>query len=538
MAPKYSISNLHATAKLRGGRCLSAKYAGANKKHLWECGMCNHRWKTTWSTINNQGAWCPKCAEIRTGKINQERSGINIEYIAQRAIENNCQLVSKTYKDSKSKIVLFCNKHKQKFSKSWSDLNQGQWCPKCGKERARSKLMHSVQYMHEIAWRFNGEFLGEKYLGTNKKHLWRCENGHEFYREPARLTKSNPLASVFCTQCVSTSHSEDFCRAVVETAFQCEFPNQFPFDWLRNSKGNKSQLDGYCESLNLAFEYQGAQHDYSFGRFDDDFVINRRKEDKLKAELCERNGIKLVTIPEFGSFSKHTTESLIQHVRKAFFNHAVAINAVEKKEVLNKYSELKVGIVQKLKQKAVERQIILELRIYRGMLAKEKLTCVKCNYKWRTSLSSVFNNGTGCPNCAGQVKKGIDFLKALAESHGGKCLSQEYTSVNSHYLWQCGACNHTWRAQAKNLQDRKVKGRNISGSWCPECWDKRRTKKGEHRLKTYISARRGQLVSEYKNLLTSVTIKCKRGHSWSVVPKGILARKSWCQKCKSHSSAQ
>jgi len=37
------------------------------------------------------------------------------------------------------------------------------------------------------------------------------------------------------------------------------FPAQRPL-WLINARGHQMELDGYCQKLNLAFEYQGEQH--------------------------------------------------------------------------------------------------------------------------------------------------------------------------------------------------------------------------------------------------------------------------------------
>jgi hypothetical protein len=59
------------------------------------------------------------------------------------------------------------------------------------------------------------------------------------------------------------------------------------------------ELDLFCEELKLAVEFNGAQH-YKFCSFfhrsESDFN-DQIARDKLKNELCEKNGVKLITVP-------------------------------------------------------------------------------------------------------------------------------------------------------------------------------------------------------------------------------------------------
>jgi hypothetical protein len=70
--------------------------------------------------------------------------------------------------------------------------------------------------------------------------------------------------------------------------------------WLRNSAtGRNLELDFYCAELNLAVEYNGAQH-YEFipGRFHrthSDFEYQRTR-DALKHRLCKEHGVDLIVL--------------------------------------------------------------------------------------------------------------------------------------------------------------------------------------------------------------------------------------------------
>jgi len=64
----YTIDDLNelAAQKPGGGRCLSEKFRGTKRKHLWECYTCGYKWYASPNDIRGkpsrvQGTWCPKC---------------------------------------------------------------------------------------------------------------------------------------------------------------------------------------------------------------------------------------------------------------------------------------------------------------------------------------------------------------------------------------------------------------------------------------------------------------------------------------------
>jgi hypothetical protein len=101
----------------------------------------------------------------------------------------------------------------------------------------------------------------------------------------------------WCPDC-SESRTEKLVRAYFEKKFHKPFPNTRP-SWLLNHTGNKLELDGYSEQLNIAFEYNGEQH-YRFSQrwhitidvFDDQLY-----RDFIKYTLCDIFEIKVCVIP-------------------------------------------------------------------------------------------------------------------------------------------------------------------------------------------------------------------------------------------------
>ena len=82
--------------------------------------------------------------------------------------------------------------------------------------------------------------------------------------------------------------------------FGVEFPKLRP-SFLKSFTGRRLELDGYCEALALAFEYQGEQHydeQHYWNRLGGDFETLRAR-DELKVALCEAAGVRLVVVPCF-----------------------------------------------------------------------------------------------------------------------------------------------------------------------------------------------------------------------------------------------
>lgn len=76
-------------------------------------------------------------------------------------------------------------------------------------------------------------------------------------------------------------------------------------------------------------------------------------------------------------------------------------------------------------------------------------------HTWSTTRRHV-ERGNWCGKCQGHS---IDDMRALAASRGGKCLSDQYVSVNDKLLWLC-SCGNSWWAQPRAV---------LRGTWCSPC---------------------------------------------------------------------
>jgi len=117
---------------------------------------------------------------------------------------------------------------------------------------------------------------------------------------PIEFTK--PVSMV--TNDKFVSRGEKICRDTMEKIYGVPFKNTRPY-WLKNdTTGRCLELDCYNEKLKLAVEYNGQNHTIYpnyFHRTYDEFKEQVRR-DKLKNEICKKQGVYLITVPYNVSF--------------------------------------------------------------------------------------------------------------------------------------------------------------------------------------------------------------------------------------------
>ena len=265
----HTLDHIQQTAMRRGGRCLSKVYINNQSKLLWEC-SATHRWEAKPSHVL-AGHWCPVCAGVAKNTI---------EKLQDIAHERGGECLSNAYVNARINLKWKC-----KFGHTWeataSNVTKGTWCPKCWGKNA------TINDMKIIAEERGGKCLSDKYVNSMTKLIWECSEGHRWKAPPNSIK-----AGRWCPEC-SPFISERICREAFEQIFKKKFPKARP-KWLKNSMGNQMELDGYCESLKLAFEHQGEQHYSTKNPFinTEDKLQDRIKDDILKQSLCITRGIK------------------------------------------------------------------------------------------------------------------------------------------------------------------------------------------------------------------------------------------------------
>lgn len=165
---------------------------------------------------------------------------------------------------------------------------------------------------------------------------------------------------------------------------------------------------------------------------------------------------------------------------------------------------------------------------YHGALKHHKWQC-ECGYKWETAPSSIYNLGSWCPKCSGNLKLTIQDMQAIAKTCGGKCLSKSCTSGKEKLEWQCSE-GHKWWSTGSSIK-------NV-GTWCPTC---SRVKTGVNRrlgidyLHSLAKSFGGKCLSKtYDSVYTKYLWECKKGHQWRARIGDMKRKKICCPECRPH----
>jgi len=162
----------------------------------------------------------------------------------------------------------------------------------------------------------NGLCLSTNYNNSQTKMTWQCDKGHVWNA----TANSIMSAGTWCPEC-SKNATEQKVRTIFESILNKPFLSVRP-DCLKNpDTGRNLELDGYCEELKLAFEYDGRLHyeDRSTQDLTEEQIRRHgsletiRRNDQLKDQLCKSAGITLVRIPYW---EKDNLESFISQSLK------------------------------------------------------------------------------------------------------------------------------------------------------------------------------------------------------------------------------
>jgi hypothetical protein len=440
---RLSFEELHKMANLRKGKCLSKEYINNKTPIEWECRF-GHQWEATVDSVKSGGHWCPVCA----GNKKQ-----TIEDMKRLAQKQGGKCLSNRYVNNRTKLNWQCQ-----FGHMWkakpSHIKDGHWCPHCSKN-----IKGTIDDMVKIAEDRGGKCLSKNYINAFNKLKWECAHGHRWEAVPLSIIKGS-----WCPIC-SSGLGERICRAFFEQTFKRSFPKVKP-PWLLNQKGNRMELDGYCQSLKLAFEHQGLQHYSEASLFvsDKNSLKKRMHDDELKMELCKENGVLLICIPEIPTITpiwelKNIIESHIQSQRMLLPENYDEID-ISLKDAYSSFrasNELKI-----LHEIAFSKRGKCISKNYINNHTKILWECAK-GHRWDATPASI-KSGTWCPTCGGSKKATIEEMHKLAKSRGGKCLSNIYYNMKTKLLWQC-AHSHKWEAMPYNIK---------LGTWCPICAKKSR----------------------------------------------------------------
>jgi len=284
---KLTIDDCHQEALKHDGKCLETLYINRRTKMKWVC-KDGHTFSITMGHIRNNGQWCKKCDN------NKKSHDISVAHEIARNHGGKC--LSTVYTNLETPIDWEC-KEGHKWTISMSNLkSQNTWCRMCHLRTRRDKSIDRVFNWINI---LGGSILTKREdipydIQSNTINVdVECNKKHIFTRTFQALQHGS-----WCPKC--TYKSESACRDVFERIYTYEFTKR------RLKCMEYLELDGYCEELKIAFEYDGKQHsEYvpHFHRNGINDLLDQMSRDQKTDELCEDNGITLLRIPHNYSYN-------------------------------------------------------------------------------------------------------------------------------------------------------------------------------------------------------------------------------------------
>ncbi len=320
-------------------------------------------------------------------------------------------------------------------------VRSGSWCHDCA---GNKKL--NISKMHELAELKEGKCFSSQYTNARNPLTWKCKNNHIWKARPNDIRQGQ-----WCPIC-SSGISERICRQFFEVIFNLKFPKIKP-KWLKNSRGNLMELDGYCEQLNIAFEYHGRQHFMVTGKFTKKNGLKQRKEDDLlKRTTCKEKGIILIEVPYTIDF-----ESMGNYILKKL---------KEKGIIVKKTSELDHKLFDIYSPDMLKKSNKLA-GLKNGFCISDKYINARSKMRWKCEFGHIWEQdydhirrGKWCPDCSGNRRLTIEIMQQIAREKGGECLSKIYKNIWTKLKWKCSK-GHIFGEISRYVKD--------DGKWCPYC---------------------------------------------------------------------
>lgn len=502
---KYSIDDMRRLAKRRGGQCLSDRYQSSSSKLAWKCQQ-GHTWRAIPFTVI-RGTWCPKCAvKEHAGKSQR----LIIDWFKAYARKMGGVCLSDSYQNARSILIFRCRSG-HRWKTTGRNIRRGSWCPVCG-----GSAPLSIDIFQKIARERGGQCLTKSYHNTRQYLVFVCESGHRF-EKPANAIRST---AQWCPEC-SQNMGERICKVAFETIFGDTFNPQWP-EWLRNSRGEPMEFDGYSKSLNIAFEHQGEQH-YSTNTHwitTKDELLRRKKDDRRKYYLARKHGVVLFRVPQVPQRIK--PERLIGFIVRKAKQKGLRLPkdwkdlGLDWKRIYHSHGRERINYCKGLAKNRGGRFLSTQ------WIGEEGRYSWRCSegHEWQTKVRYIVR-GSWCKYCSRVAKHSISEFIEYAKSKDGLCLSTKYISAHKPLQFRCGE-GHIFTSSGSNVLN--------LGRWCPECAGK---KKLTLKQMQDIAMERGGkcLSSRYMNVKSKLMWSCKRGHRWQATPSKIKMGR-WCPICR------
>jgi len=171
MPAKLTLERAKQEAEKYGFTVLSEEYSGIHDGLLVKCHKNGHITKKNLHNIRTRG--CNKCRSE------------TYEFIKEECDKFGFTLLSETYKNSLSEILVKCNKEGHISQKTWPSIKNGNGCRQCFLDS-----MVNIQMVKDAAGKLGFELLSEKYINSHSPLNLKCIKSGHLTEKPWNSIKS------------------------------------------------------------------------------------------------------------------------------------------------------------------------------------------------------------------------------------------------------------------------------------------------------------------------------------------------------------
>lgn len=158
---EMTIGRVKAAFESRGYQLLSTNYTRAAVKLDYICDR-GHTNSISWNNFQ-MGHGCPDC---------YGNTKLNIEVIRESFRDKGAVLLTKVYKNNKTKLRYICSSGHE-HSISWDNWQAGHGCPICA-----GNFKYDIKAIKEEFRKAGYDLLSNEYKSNKHKLLYKCGNGH------------------------------------------------------------------------------------------------------------------------------------------------------------------------------------------------------------------------------------------------------------------------------------------------------------------------------------------------------------------------
>ena len=297
-----------------------------------------------------------------------------------------------------------------------------------------------------------------------EKILCECIHKHKFYSSLSKINKSN-----YCPTC-SDKLGEKMTRIILSSIFGSNFIKKKP-NFLKLSSGGILEYDAYNEKLEIAAEYNGLQHhEYRehFHKTKKEF-LKQKDNDRKKAELSKKNGIKLIIINEQKNMPP-SKENILDQIKE----QCTKLNIDLPK--LNEDIDVRAAYIGDNNKEEVLRIIKNNggTVLSKQAINKKNQILIKCSdpshkpfYK---SLYQILQKNSWCPQCdfCQRVEEKLDDMfdgkREDIQLIKYETIGNSYNLDKANYTVKC-SMGHIDTLKIRSIQRLLKNGEH----WCKEC---------------------------------------------------------------------